>query len=53
MVVMEVCRKFDALYAPIFKVFLVSFLKDVLPSALLRRFDSYFALRKRISLGRN
>ena len=37
---MEVCRKFDALYAPIFRVFLVNFLKDVLSSALLRRFAS-------------
>jgi len=40
MVVTEVCGKFGALYAPIFRVFLVNFLKDVLSSALLRRFAS-------------
>lgn len=42
---MEVCRKFDALYAPIFKVFLVNFLQDVLSSALLRRLDRLFISR--------
>ena len=40
MVVMEVCRKFDALCAPMFEVFLVNCRKDVLSFALLRTFSS-------------